>query len=180
MRRPIPLLLFPILAATAGLSWLARLVAGLASPADVPAVCDPLAIVSTYGAHWMAQRSIGTWELKIRAKAEAEGLPDWVGAQAEKNFGKASLLVWSGFLLLCLAIWSWADGHRGLMSGARLDGLVAFNLAFQVGAFAAEYVAMTAQGRLLRDVEGWVAGSGPSENESATPAVSIIVKSADR
>ena len=53
--------------------------------------------------------------------------------------------------------------RKGWVDEVWLMGLLAFNLAFQVGAFVAEFAIMTAQARLVRDVSDssqWVAGSG--------------------
>ena len=155
MRRPILILVFPILAGIAALSLLARLVVGFVYLADVPALYELIAMVPTFLAHGLARQYLESRELKIKAKVESDGLPEWVGAQAEKNLKKAIPHIWSGCLLQGFVVWSWANGHKGLVSGTRLDGLLALNLAFQVGAFVGEYAMIVAQARLSRDVEGW-------------------------
>ncbi len=156
MRRPISLLVFPVVAATAVLSSLARIVSGSSAPADIRDLLDLVAICSTFGAHVTAQEYLESCRTRIRSRVETEGLPAWVGAQAEKNCWKAIPHLWVGYLLPGLVMWSWASGHKGLVSGAWFDGLLAFNLTFQVGAFVGEYAVMTAQTRLWRDVGGWV------------------------
>ncbi len=134
---------------------LARIVSGWVASTSTRHLFDLVAIGSTFGAHLTAQEYLESCRTRVKSKVEAEGLPTWVGAQAEKNCGRAIPYLGVGYLLPCLVMGSWAWGLRGPVDGAWLTGLLAFNLAFQLGAFVGEYVVMTAQARLLRDVEGW-------------------------
>src|SRR5437660_235158 len=83
----------------------------------------------TLATHGVLGPYLESCELGIKAKAEADGLPDWVGAQAEKNLWKALILMLLGVPLSAFVMWS---SSQGLLGGVWLQGLLAFNLAFQV------------------------------------------------
>jgi hypothetical protein len=144
--------LFPVMAVAAIFLLMRYLVAegelyGSQWSSAVVFMCFVNTITDIYNG--AASRRIG--ELVIR-----EWMPDWPRAQAEKNFRKGNL-----YVVLSLAIFFLVDGlhHKGGVAGAWFIGLMAFDLAFQIGAFVGEFVIMSSQAKLLRSLE-----------ESAKPA----------
>jgi hypothetical protein len=150
MRRP-----FPVLASIVGL----LLVASLArAPGEDAGRLGLAAGLATVAVHGLVCSSLRTGRRRVEATAARLGLPDWVVAQAEKNRAKAAVLAATGVPLAILSI-----AALGLRPGSGWRvGLAAFNLAFQVGAFAGEYLAIAAQARLSRDLAGWPGGASVS------------------
>ncbi len=144
--------LFPILAVVAVLS----LVAGLVAPSEVLGPLHLFDFAAIVWTHSLAAIYLESTGRRVETMAIAGSLPDWVQSQAEKNRRKASFYLWLGLPLFPMVSLAHA---KGLVGGSRLTGLLAFNLAFQVGAFVGEFAIMTAQARLVGDVEEWVAGS---------------------
>jgi hypothetical protein len=143
--------LFPVVAGIAGLCQ----VAGMVGPVLVRTERDEIVLVafSTAAlAHGLATQYLRWIQSWIKAEVKSVGLPEWVGAQAEKNLWKGGIYAGLGMPLALLVVWS---GFQRPMSGPWLEGLFAVNLAFQVGAFAGEFIVINAQGRLFRDVHDW-------------------------
>jgi hypothetical protein len=158
--------LFPILAVVAVLS----LAAGLVAPGAVLGSLHLLEFAAVVWTHSLAAIDLESTGRRVEMMAISGGLPDWVLAQSEKNRRKTSLYLWVGLPLFPLLTLARA---KGLVGGEWLLGLLGLNLAFQVGAFVGEFAIMTAQARLVGDVEGWVAsssqqvaGSGQQEETS--------------
>ncbi len=103
-------------------------------------------------AQLLATYYLGLVRSLIRMTAEAAELPDWVEAQAEKNHWKGGIIAGIGMALTFVVVWC---STKKLLGESWFIGLMALNLAFQVGAFAGEFVVINAQGRLFRDVQGW-------------------------
>jgi hypothetical protein len=141
--------LFPILATIAGLS----LVAGLIASGEVPGPLQLLEFILIVWTHAIASVYLESSAQRVVTLAISNDLPDWVRTQTEKNWRKVSVYLWLGLPLFPMVTLAHA---KGMVGGAWLIGLLAFNLAFQVGAFVGEYVVMAAQARLVRDSEDWV------------------------
>jgi hypothetical protein len=92
----------------------------------------------------------GKW---VREVVRVYRLPDWIEAQAVKNKRKAFPFELSGMALLGATAWLGAGTDtRGWPSAYHL-GAAALTLAFNLGAFVAEYAAIVSQGRLLLEVK---------------------------
>jgi hypothetical protein len=140
--------LFPVLAASS-VSFLAwDLVAG----GEIPNSSRVFGVFMFWWTHGAVSVYLDLIGKQVEGLVDGEEWPDWVRAQSEKNRRKARLYLACGVvpfpLIHLLRDW-------GLFGETWLTGLLAANLAFQVGAFVGEYVIMAAQARLLRDAEGW-------------------------
>lgn len=144
--------LFPILAVASVMSLLTSLVAGLLAPLTALPPFWLVGFVTIVGTHALAGIFLESTGNRVETLALSGGLPDWVSAQAEKNRRKAII-----YLILGLPLFPVVTllKTRGLVGEAWSLGLLAFNLAFQVGAFIAESVIMSTQAQLVRDVEEW-------------------------
>jgi hypothetical protein len=92
----------------------------------------------------------GKW---VNEVARVYRLPNWVSAQATKNKRRAFPFELTSMALLALTAWLGAGTDaRGWPSIWHL-GCAAVTLAFNLGAFVAEYVAIVAQARLLLEVK---------------------------
>jgi len=92
----------------------------------------------------------GRW---VKEVVSVYRLPDWVYAQALKNKWKAFPFEMGGMAFVAVTAWLGAGTDtRGWPSLWHL-GVAAAALAFNLGAFAAEYAAITAQARLLLEVK---------------------------
>lgn len=92
----------------------------------------------------------GKW---VKEVVRVYGLPDWVHAQAIKNKRKAfPFELASMFLLLGTATLGAGTDTRG-WPGLWHLAAAALTLAFNLGAFTAEYAAILAQARLLVEVK---------------------------
>jgi hypothetical protein len=141
--------LFPVLALVAVLS----LVVGLIAPGTVLGSLPFVEFVAIVWTHSLADIDLESTGRRIETMASSGGLPDWVRAQSEKNRRKVSLYLWLGLPLFPLLTLAQA---KGLIVGAWLLGLLGLNLAIQVGAVVGEFAIMTAQARLVGDVEEWL------------------------
>ena len=132
---------------------MASLVDGWPGPTD--ARLARLAASATLAVHASTFAHLRASGRRVEAVAEALGLPDWVGAQVEKNRRKALVYETLGPALVVLAAWFVGDRwwHR-VVAGA--------SLAFQVGAFVGEFAIIAAQARLVRDVKPWATSTGPA------------------
>ena len=143
---------FPILAGVAGLLLVASLVAGLAGSTEGHPRIGWVAVAATLTVHSSAFAHLRATGRRVEATAGALGLPDWVGAQAEKNRRKAFVYEGWGSALAVLTAMSGAGRWWHLaLSGS--------SLSFQVGAFVGEFAIIAAQSRLMRDVGSW---AGPA------------------
>jgi hypothetical protein len=96
-------------------------------------------------------------------------LPDWLSAQALKNKRKAFPFELLSMALIGGTAWLGAGTDARQWPSAWHLGLAAFALAFNLGAFVAEYAAIVAQARLLLEVKdqadrlrlAQLAGAGP-------------------
>jgi hypothetical protein len=92
----------------------------------------------------------GKW---VKEVVRVYRLPDWVYAQAIKNKRKAFPFELVSIALLAATAWLGAGtDSRGWPSVWHL-GCAAVTLAFNLGAFVAEYAAILAQARLLLEVK---------------------------
>ncbi len=92
----------------------------------------------------------GKW---VKEVVRVYRLPDWIEAQAVKNKRKAfPFELWSMTLVGVTAWLGAGSDARGWPSAWHL-GAAALTLAFNLGAFAAEYAAIVAQARLLLEVK---------------------------
>ncbi len=149
---------FPVLASVVGLALAASLASTMTARGEVDARIGVGAGLATIGLHGMVSSSLASGRRRSGAMASATGLPEWVGGQIEKNRGKAAVPGAIGALLAAGtigALWLRPDASWRV-------GLVAFNLAFQVGAFVGEYAVLTSQARWTRELAGWPARSSGS------------------
>jgi hypothetical protein len=92
----------------------------------------------------------GRW---VKEVVHVYRLPDWVYAQATKNKRRAFPFELLGMSLICLTAWFGAGSQmRGWPALWHL-ALASLTLAFNLGAFVAEYAAIVAQARLLLEVK---------------------------
>ena len=151
-------ILFPILATVVALLLAAGYYAGLVGRPDdlgrgVRLASMVLALVVHAGAFayfWSTGR-------KIEAIVGREGLPEWVGAQAEKNRRKALLYQVSGSIFVVVGVGLLLFEYRHPIYGGS-------SVSFQVGAFLNEFLVIQNQSRLLAELAGQ-AGPGASAVE---------------
>ncbi|HEV3166380.1 MAG TPA: hypothetical protein VGZ22_20315 [Isosphaeraceae bacterium] len=92
----------------------------------------------------------GRW---VKEVVRVYRLPEWVYAQAVKNKRKAFPFELASMALICLTAWMGAGSDaRGWPALWHL-GMASVMIAFNLGAFAAEYAAIVAQARLLLEVK---------------------------
>lgn len=93
----------------------------------------------------------GKW---VREVVRVYRMPAWVEGQATRNKRKAFPFALWGMILVGGTAWlgAAADTRRGFDPAWHL-GLAAVALAFNLGAFAAEYTVIVAQARLLLEVK---------------------------
>jgi len=96
----------------------------------------------------------GKW---VKEVVRVYGLPDWVWSQAVKNKRRTFPFVFWSMMLVGATAWLGAatDTRRELNStyAAWHLGIASAALAFNLGAFAVEYVSIVAQARLLLEVK---------------------------
>lgn len=93
----------------------------------------------------------GKWVAEV---LRVYGLPEWLGVQAVRNKRRAFPFELWGMLLIGAAAWlgAAADTRAGFNPVWHLAA-AALALAFNLGAFGAEYLAIVAQARLLLEVK---------------------------
>jgi len=92
----------------------------------------------------------GKWTKEVVRVYE---LPEWINDQAKKNKKKAFRFEFWSMTLIAIAAWSGAASDtQGLNSLWHL-GIAAIALAFNLGAFVAEYAIIVTQSRLLLEVK---------------------------
>lgn len=111
-------------------------------------------IVTLLGIHSIVYTyfvATGKWAKEV---VYAYGLPDWINTQAKKNKRRAfRFVLWS---MTAIAAAAWLGGAvdtRGESYAFWHLGAAAFAIAFNLGAFAVEYLVIVAQVRLLSDVK---------------------------
>jgi hypothetical protein len=92
----------------------------------------------------------GRW---VKEVVQVYRLPDWVHAQAMKNKRKAFPFEFGSMALIGGTAWLGAGSDARQWPSAWHLGLAAFALAFNLGAFVAEYATIVAQARLLLEVK---------------------------
>ena len=85
-----------------------------------------------------------------RARVSA---PDWINDQAKKNKRKAFRFEFWGMTLIAIAAWLGAGSDIQGLNPLWHLGAAAVAVAFNLGAFAAEYAVIVAQVRLLLEVK---------------------------
>jgi hypothetical protein len=109
----------------------------------------------------------GKWVLEV---VRVYRMPDWVYAQALKNKRKAFPFELAGIASIGGTAWLGAGTDARQWPSAWHLGLAALAVAFNLGAFAAEYATIVAQARLLLEVKdradrlrlAQLAGAGPA------------------
>jgi hypothetical protein len=138
--------LFPILAAIVGLLLMAGFYSGLIGRGDefgrgvrLAAAASALAVhVWAFVYFWVTER----W---VEASVGQSGLPEWIGAQAEKNRRKALLFQVSGSAMAIVGV--------GLLVGEWWYPIVSgSSVSFQIGSFIGETMIVANQSRLLQDL----------------------------
>jgi hypothetical protein len=92
----------------------------------------------------------GKW---VKEVVRVYGLPEWVNAQAKKNKRKAFPFEFWGMMSLGATAWMGAGNETLGWPSAWHLGVASLTLAFNLGAFVAEYAAIVAQARLLLEVK---------------------------
>ena len=92
----------------------------------------------------------GKWAAEV---VRVYQLPTWVNDQAKKNKRKAFQFEFWGMTLIAIAAWLGAGSDVQSVNPLWHLGASAVAVAFNLGAFAAEYVVITAQVRLLLEVK---------------------------
>ena len=80
-------------------------------------------------------------------------LPDWVLAQSKKNKSKAFRFEFWAMTLIGISAWLGAGADAQGLNPLWHLGAVCVTFAFQLGAFAVEYLTIVAQARLLLEVK---------------------------
>jgi hypothetical protein len=93
----------------------------------------------------------GKW---VKEVVRVYKMPEWVEAQAKKNKKKAFRFEFWSMALISIAAWLGAasDSRQGFNATWHLAA-ASVALAFNLGAFAVEYVVIVAQARLLLEVK---------------------------
>jgi hypothetical protein len=138
--------LFPILAAAVGLLLMAGFYSGLIRRDDdfgqgvrLVAAASALAVhVWAFVYFWVTGR-------RVETHVGQSGLPEWIGAHAEKNRRKALLFQVSGSVMaivgVSLLVGEW---WYPIISGS--------TVSFQIGSFIGETMIVANQSRLLEDL----------------------------
>ena len=110
----------------------------------------PWSVAAMVVFHSASMVQFGATARRVEGIARASGMPDWVGAQAEKNWCKARAYSAWGLALAGLSAGTgWAGGGTGHLVAS------AASFSFQVGALAGLVVLGVVRDRLIRDSEGW-------------------------
>jgi hypothetical protein len=112
-----------------------------------------LATMATLAVHSIAYTyflATGKWAAEV---VRVYQLPEWVNHQAKKNKRKAFRFEFWG--MTAVAVTAWLGGAADAQGVNPLWhlGVAALAVAFNLGAFAAEYAVIVAQHRLLSDVK---------------------------
>lgn len=89
----------------------------------------------------------------VKEVVQAYAMPDWVVAQSKKNKSRAFRFILWSMTLIGLTAWMGAGADTGRIAPTWHLGVAALTVAFHFGAFAAEYAAIVAQGRLVLEVK---------------------------
>ncbi|MBX6315978.1 MAG: hypothetical protein IRY99_24155 [Isosphaeraceae bacterium] len=118
----------------------------------------------------------GRW---VKEVVHVYKLPNWVYAQAVKNKRKAFPFEFWGMALVGLTAWlgAAADTRKGFDPAWHL-GLAALTLAFNLGAFVAEYATIKAQARLLLEVKDQADRLREAQLAARTPPVATLAPDA--
>jgi hypothetical protein len=138
--------LFPILATVVGLLLMAGFYSGLIGRGGdldrgVRLAAAALALTVhawAFGYFWVT----GRW---VETVARQSGLPEWVGAQAEKNRRKALVFESGGSLMAIVGVGLLVEEWwYPIVSGS--------SVSFQIGSFLGETMIVANQSRLLEDL----------------------------
>jgi hypothetical protein len=115
------------------------------------AIMTTMATLAVHSVVYTYFLATGKWAKEV---VRVYGLPEWVNDQAKKNKRKAFRFELWGMTLIAATAWlgAAADTQPGSYPLWHL-GLAAVTIAFNLGAFAAEYAVIVAQARLLIDVK---------------------------
>ena len=112
-----------------------------------------LATVATLAVHSIAYTyflATGKWAAEV---VRVYRLPDWVNHQAKKNKRKAFRFEFWGMSAVAVTAWLGAAADARGVNPLWHLGVAALAVAFNLGAFAVEYVVIVAQHRLLTEVK---------------------------
>ena len=148
--------LFPILATVVGLPLMGAYFSGLMGrPDDLGRAVRLAAAVATLSIHASAFVYLQATGRRVEATARQLALPEWVGAQAEKNRRKALVYEIPGSVMAIVGtgfvVGEWWHPLR--------DGV---SVSFQFSAFLAEYMIIANQSRLLGDLDARKGSTGPA------------------
>jgi hypothetical protein len=93
----------------------------------------------------------GKW---VKEVVRVYQMPEWIEAQAKKNRKKAFRFEFWSMALIAVAAWFGAASDAKGFNPTWHLAAASLALAFNLGAFAVEYVVLVAQGRLLLEVKG--------------------------
>ena len=138
--------LFPILATAVGLLLVAGFYLGLIARGDDlgrgARLAGAAAALAVHASAFGFLRASGR---RVESIAGREGLPGWVGAQAEKNRRKSRVFEVGGALV--------AISGAGLLAGEWWSPIVSgSSVSFQIGSFLGESMIVAGQSRLLESL----------------------------
>jgi hypothetical protein len=154
---------FLVLAVTDGSLLVASFVLGLLASAEprgpgaiwrgVHLLFALFTTMATLGVHSIAYTyflATGKWAKEV---VHVYQLPDWINDQAKKNKRKAFRFEFWSMVLIAATAWLGAASDTQGTNPLWHLGVAAATLAFNIGAFAAEYAVIVAQARLLLEVK---------------------------
>jgi hypothetical protein len=112
-----------------------------------------LATLATLAVHSIAYTyflATGKWAAEV---VRVYQLPEWINDQAKKNKRKAFKFEFRGMALIAIVAWLGAGADTQGLNPLWHLGAASVAVAFNLGAFAAEYAVIVAQVRLMMEVK---------------------------